>query len=1782
MDWNRLMTIFGYFLICVKSSPVSADVIHGHALVESVQSIEISVDSFSEHNMKIYSDILKIPNCFRKVIYLDIVQYIETDIIFGNSTDDYLTFDLQTHSPYSTIQSSAHLQSSTVQTDTDLYIQIQVTGEPNGHENYIVWTMIAGIVILVLLSKLKNYKSKFKLNREENDIPNGATGLMWKLTTLEELLGKKRKNRNLQQNENKKIAEGIEENSRHWDLSSVSSDHRTSQSECILHRSSKTMTFSPISQKLSWSWCIGVVLFVTIATVLAVTTLKQKHVLRVDIPDGAIIRKIRSYTNNPDLSAISLNSSSMTLVTRLQLLEMSCLTDQSKCETFAMCDTELGQLTCRCKRGFYVKDRKCKACATACPDGYYMSRACTADSDVICRPCSTCMGATYEVAACSSTQDIICIGAAFPVSDVKWNKLIPHSKNTSVSLTSSNNVFYEKLTGIKKIESTMYIPNNGQVQETEFLRGTGLNIKVKVSNLYLIPTYIDLDHNDDFDYINQDAFQLESNKEQFRKNRDNFCRHQLPDHYKLVLEITRNHTSAAHQVRCNSQDPSIAACPAGYKDGDLFLDRKINNQCPYKINGQRSPQIAGFDQRTNNIFCHHTTKLFTEMFGLTPDEINNYTFPSSQCQSSDDDCRKCLLYPNCESYEGLCCDINCYTKASCQMVYSDECPEKPVECASGDVHNFILEPMFTTVDRRFLCHMKYKQPQHLYQLDYTVHMPRIGYALQRRTKLVKGDRSFHEQGVFTSDFITATHNSFPAIHDEIILIGSDFSDRKEPTHFAVHGLKDRENFNGRKKFKVRPDRSNHGTSNIYSTHIQLERPFLYSSKTFYNGGCTDKNFSDLYPSQPIYLPHSIDVEISKRKTGAGFEYQTANMQMPAYIRMLIDNSSILAFFQDDFGKTSIISSSLSGGLVWDSINRVWNITITGKLQTCPGYLTVDMYDQFMDGLLENFDVFVKCPADFQLTFKLKSSNTDLPNLFVACINDSFVSHHVLLSMIHEPSYLPSQNALTEMNNNLYKFPWIPIIVTLIFTAIIFAAFVVVFLIIYRMPPVQGQEVKKYIDPQTTTYIGAKDDDRNVNQPLTLTLFSKTVSKGVSCTLCTLYILYAFTFTFSMMLIVFILVQGPLVSNLTIVSNTSAKIHETVGNHMSKISRYEEKELIMAFNQTFNRMKSCSMHLRQNINKIENYLSTDLKVILDQFYNKDGILLHVISDTMAERSRGIGLELQKFLNEAESQLADHFSNIRQNYIKLLENVRDSPWLRFPKERFINQQIFMGEENTFQGLKDFMRWLEIDGVEPILDFKDTVMNRLRMSVAGLLPTDLQPSSMDASMPKLNSFMSVQQHTKYGYQVLDAPESKWILPNFSDTNEHITEPISEKINSKAEMLSRMKEITLPVFVSLFVFIDLLLLSYRLVWFFKIRQKSKLGIDVKVPTDHVAEKIQFWQTGNNNRKLEMDSEKPYNFYAENKEDIWSGKNDPIQLYANTAQKSKQEILREIWNKKQKQKRRSYTETENHSLMFKTVYSISALLYKHLIAPILWRFVLVGAFILVICLVTKATSDIVSIETATFLIDTKSIIPQLNRQVDITNSLLVDVTSDLNSILREHKSLVDSEVAAVNSFLTDSVQILNAVKQGLLTDLCTSNNGDVCTPSLLRVQELLTSCNFLPVTTTPFKEMDEGLFVHYLHSELVPLVSTLRQILFNTCYILFVFACLMLICHMFIRIVIFYLIKTSRLPKTMIYLVSNTNDCWKVNEGSNTKSMYRSNSCIESCESGVVGDIEDHRESNM
>jgi hypothetical protein len=164
--------------------------------------------------------------------------------------------------------------------------------------------------------------------------------------------------------------------------------------------------------------------------------------------------------------------------------------------------------------------------------------------------------------------------------------------------------------------------------------------------------------------------------------------------------------------------------------------------------------------------------------------------------------------------------------------------------------------------------------------------------------------------------------------------------------------------------------------------------------------------------------------------------------------------------------------------------------------------------------------------------------------------------------------------------------------------------------------------------------------------------------------------------------------------------------------MSKISKYEENELTTAFNQTFNRIKSCSVHLRENIDKFENTLENDLNKIMNKYYNEQGVVRTAINNTMSEKSKVIDEKIDKFLADTDSMLENHFSHIQQNYVKLLENFRDNQYLRFPKDRFSDQQFIMGEEKTFQGLKDFMRWMEVDGVEPILGIRDTINNRYLM--------------------------------------------------------------------------------------------------------------------------------------------------------------------------------------------------------------------------------------------------------------------------------------------------------------------------------------------------------------------------------------------------------------------------------------------------------------------------------------
>lgn len=51
------------------------------------------------------------------------------------------------------------------------------------------------------------------------------------------------------------------------------------------------MKLSPNGQKINWTFCMGIIFMILVATVLAVTNFKQKRVLKIDVPENAVISK---------------------------------------------------------------------------------------------------------------------------------------------------------------------------------------------------------------------------------------------------------------------------------------------------------------------------------------------------------------------------------------------------------------------------------------------------------------------------------------------------------------------------------------------------------------------------------------------------------------------------------------------------------------------------------------------------------------------------------------------------------------------------------------------------------------------------------------------------------------------------------------------------------------------------------------------------------------------------------------------------------------------------------------------------------------------------------------------------------------------------------------------------------------------------------------------------------------------------------------------------------------------------------------------------------------------------------------------------------------------------------------------------------------------------------------------------------------------------------------------------------------------------------------------------
>ena len=245
---------------------------------------------------------------------------------------------------------------------------------------------------------------------------------------------------------------------------------------------------------------------------------------------------------------------------------------------------------------------------------------------------------------------------------------------------------------------------------------------------------------------------------------------------------------------------------------------------------------------------------------------------------------------------------------------------------------------------------------------------------------------------------------------------------------------------------------------------------------------------------------------------------------------------------------------------------------------------------------------------------------------------------------------------------------------------------------------------------------------------------------------------------------------------------------------------------------------------------------------------------------------------------------------------------------------------------------------------------------------------------------------------------------------------------VNSKSGSVSSIKSIIYPLFVGVFFILDGFLLIYRFSWMVKCVKNFKKGIEQRVPFDSITRKIHFVLTGKDVPKVGENLEFPYDCAMEalkRKEDIWGDNTDKYFIYCQASAKSREDILREIFKEKEQEKPKIEQEKSPYQCCcIHCFVKGGQLLYRMFISPIFWRFALICGFVLLLCLVTKATNDIVTMESAMFLLDTDAVWPVLARQEVVTNQVIFQQGLYLNSFLEKYKDFVDTEIQILNSIL--------------------------------------------------------------------------------------------------------------------------------------------------------------------
>ena len=204
---------------------------------------------------------------------------------------------------------------------------------------------------------------------------------------------------------------------------------------------------------------------------------------------------------------------------------------------------------------------------------------------------------------------------------------------------------------------------------------------------------------------------------------------------------------------------------------------------------------------------------------------------------------------------------------------------------------FTVMPVFRFMAEEFQCHLHYQQPSYLYNITYSLSIPGLGFQVpqQSYTATARTLRQ-HRRHSDTFHFMQVWHDTRMPFYSDILLKGNHKElEATKDNHmqpYVMRSVKRNKDFSHRRRFFT----TKKGDSE-FTTAVQFERPFLYSSKSFHRNGC-NKNTSQIFPNQTLHRNDAMRVISKKLGKEGDYSYEISHSDRSPYIKLSVKGDRV--------------------------------------------------------------------------------------------------------------------------------------------------------------------------------------------------------------------------------------------------------------------------------------------------------------------------------------------------------------------------------------------------------------------------------------------------------------------------------------------------------------------------------------------------------------------------------------------------------------------------------------------------------------------------------------------------------------------------------------------------------------------------------------------------------------------------------------------------------------------------------------------------------------------------